>query len=46
MLLLFLVTEDFMTAEETKESAYTYEDLMDYDPDVRLEVRIRQINLF
>lgn len=46
MLLLFLVTEDFMTAEETKESTYTYEDLMDYDPDVRLEVRIRQINLF
>lgn len=46
MLLLFLVTEDFMTADETEESAYEYEDLIEDDPDVRLEVRISQINLF
>lgn len=46
MLLLLLVTEDFMSAEETKESAYNYEDLMDDDPDICLEVRISQINLF
>lgn len=46
MLLLLLVTEDFMSAEETKESTYSYEDLMDDDPDICLEVRISQINLF
>lgn len=46
MILLFLVTEDFMTADETQESAYEFEDLMDDDPDIRLEVRISQINLF
>lgn len=46
MLLLFLVTEDFMVSEEADGSEYDYEDLIDDDPEVRLEVRISRINLF